>query len=147
MKAVASGDVRTNRTECYVYPILVGDEPALQTFAANRYMDEEFTSQLPTPRPAAVAPLTVMSIDELEELLPYLSAGDASWRDALDPRFQQDGVTPDPFHTTWATFRKTHNIAHRPNSFLSDADERVRARIFERYHFQSMPEGGPLADE
>lgn len=138
VKAIAAGDIHAKAAGSRVYPILIGDEPALQTLAANRYLDEEFTKQL-SPRPDTVAPLTVMSIDELDELLPYITAGDATWRQVLDVRFEQDGVTADPFHTTWATLRRDLGIAQRPHSFLSEADEMVRKRIFERYHFGETP--------
>jgi hypothetical protein len=146
-KAVTSliaGDIETSRPSPRIYPLLVGDEPALQSFAANRYLDAEFTRKL-GERPPSVAPLTVMSVDELEELLPYVSNGDLSWRDLIDSRFDANGVTPDPFHTALATARRRKNVRPRTNSFLSEAGEWIRSRIMERYRFEKMP-AGPTTD-
>ena len=145
VRAIAAGDIHAKAGGSRVYPILIGDEPALQTLAANRYLDEEFTKQL-SPRPDAVAPLTVMSIDGLDELLPYIAAGAASWRQVLDVRFEQDGVAVDPFHTTWAKLRRDLGIAQRPHSFLSEADDAVRKRIVERYRFGETPAGPALGE-
>src|SRR2546430_2430867 len=98
------------RKDVRIYPILVGDDPILQCFVANRYLDEQFRAQF-GDRPANVAPLTVMLIDELEELLPYVSAGDVGWREVLDARFEKDGVSADAFHTNLASIRSKKEIS------------------------------------
>lgn len=132
--AIASGQVETSLKTCRIYPVLIGDEPILQCFGVNRYLDEQFTAQL-TDRPANVAPLTSMLIDELEAALPYFSNGSVGWREALDARFGGDGVSPDSFHTGLATIRSDKKIAHQKNDFLSEQGERIGKLIFERYRF------------
>ena len=139
-RAVATGQVETMRKGCRVYPILVSDEPVLQCFVANRYLDEQFAGQF-TDRPPNVAPLTVMLIDELEALLPYATAGDIGWREALDARFEQDGVSPDSFHTTLASMCSVKNIPRRRNAYLSEQGQRIGKLIFERYHFDDVKAG------
>lgn len=139
VRAIADGEVEMSLRGCHIYPVLVGDDPILQCFTANRYLDEQFTAQL-TNRPPNVAPLTSMLIDELEATLPYSSNGDVGWRDIFDTRFEPDGVSPDSFRTTLATVLSEKKIPHRKNEFLSEHGKRIGKLIFERYHFsQSQP--------
>jgi hypothetical protein len=133
-RALAMGQVKTARRDCRVYPILVGDEPVLQCFVANRYLDEQFAGQF-TERPANVAPLTVMLIDELEELLPHVTTGDVGWREVLDARVDEDGVSPDSFHTTLASMCAAKHIPRRRNEFLSEQGKRIGKLITDRYRF------------
>lgn len=139
-RAVVSGKVETIRKNFRIYPILVGDDPILQCFVANRYLDEQFQAKF-SDRPANVAPLTVMLIDELEELLPYVSAGDVGWQEVLDARFEKDGVSPDSFHTNLASIRSKKKISFRRNEFLSDQGDRIGKLIFERYQFEEVKTG------
>lgn len=137
-RAIASGHVKTSMKTCRIYPVLISDEPILQCFGVNRYLDEQFTAQF-SDRPANVAPLTAMLIDELEAALPYFSKGGVGWREAFDARFGADGVSPDSFHTSLATIRSDKKIAPQKNDFLSEHGERIGKLIFERYHFDQPP--------
>ncbi len=136
-QAVVAGEAHTLRSDCRVYPILVVDEPVLQCFAANRYLDERFKAGYPD-RPVSVAPMTIMLIDELEELLPYVAAGAIGWREVLDARFTTEGVVPDPFHTTLVSVRRAKDIAHRRNEFLSAEGTRIGKLIKEKYVMEKM---------
>jgi hypothetical protein len=137
-KAIVTGEIETIRRDCRVYPVLVGDDPILQCFAANTYLDERF-QKLYADRPANVAPVTVMLIDELEELLPYISTGVFDWRQVLDARFTANGVEPDPLHNTLSSLRAKKKIAHQANEFLSREGARIKQLILERYQFDKMP--------
>jgi len=137
VRAIVAGEVHTLRPDCRVYPILVVDEPVLQCFAANRYMDERFQAEYPD-RPVRVAPLTVMLIDELEELLPYVASGAIGWREILDARVTTDGVIPDPFHTTLVSIRRAKDIAHQRNEFVSAEGVRIGKLIMEKYVMEKM---------
>jgi hypothetical protein len=55
-----------------VFPVLVGEDPFLQTPGVNIYLDRLFSEKQIDAR---IAPLTVMLIDELEQLLPSIRAG------------------------------------------------------------------------
>ncbi len=134
VRAVANGEVGTSRKGCRIYPVLVGDEPVLQCLVANRYLDQQFGTQL-TDRPQNVAPLTVMLIDEMEEGLPYFASGSIAWQEALDARFEPDGVSPDSFHTAVAAIGAAKKIPKQRNDFLSEQGERIRKLIIDRYHF------------
>jgi hypothetical protein len=68
-----------------IYPIFVSDEPAVETFFFNTFMNEIFQEEL--SKNSKVRPLTVMSITNLEELLPYVSENAFSWRELLQSRF------------------------------------------------------------
>jgi hypothetical protein len=133
-RAIAGGKVEMSVKGCRIYPVLIGDDPILQCFTANRYLDEQFTAQL-TDRPPNVAPLTAMLIDELEAALPYFCSNEMGWRDTLDARFDAGGVSPDSFHTTLTTMRAEKKIAPRKNEFLSEHGTRIGKLILDRYRF------------
>ncbi|HYS55990.1 MAG TPA: hypothetical protein VER58_19695 [Thermoanaerobaculia bacterium] len=133
-KAIVVGEVDGISKDCRIYPILVVDEPVLQCLAANRYVDEQFAAQF-DGRPPNVQPLTVMIVDELEELLPYVVAGDIGWEEFLSMRFEEDGVTPDPVHTTLAAIAGKKGIRSRRNDYLSTEGKRIGKLILDRYRF------------
>lgn len=81
-----------------------------------------------------------MLIDELEELLPYVNSEALTWRDVLDARFTENGVGPDPLHSTLISVRVKKNVATK-NDLLSEEGARIGKLILERYHFDKMPAG------
>jgi hypothetical protein len=94
-RAILKGEVKTARPEepPLIYPIFVSDEPAVEAFFMNAFFDEEFQKEgLSDSR---VKPLTVMSIDELEQTLSYVTDNEFSWEELLESRFNEFGVYPN----------------------------------------------------
>jgi hypothetical protein len=94
-RAILSGDISTaNTAEApVIYPIFVSDEPAVEATFMNTFFHEEFLKEGITD--ARVKPLTVMTIDELEQTLSYVTDNDFSWNELLDSRFNEFGVSPN----------------------------------------------------
>jgi hypothetical protein len=84
--ATASGDETP-----IIYPIFVSDEPTLETAFMNGYFNDEFQKEAEMDDPR-VRPLTVMTIDELEQILTHSSDGDIEWEELLQCRFNRKAV-------------------------------------------------------
>ena len=67
-----------------VYPVLVTDELSFQSLGVNRYLDAVFRGLVASDR--GIRPLTVITTDELEKLLPCITDGLVTWRGVLDRR-------------------------------------------------------------
>jgi hypothetical protein len=67
-----------------VYPVLVTDELSFQSLGVNRYLDAIFRGLAPSDR--GIRPLTVITTDELEKLLPCITDGLVTWCGVLDRR-------------------------------------------------------------
>ena len=67
-----------------VYPVWVTDEPAFQALGVNRYLGRAFAERFPNDD--AVKPLSIVTTDELEEVLSCTRSGLVTWRGVLDRR-------------------------------------------------------------
>jgi hypothetical protein len=92
-RAILSGEITTasGSETPIVYPVFIGDEPTLETAFMNGYFNEEFQREAEMDHPR-VRPLTVMTIDELEQLLTHSSDGDIQWEELLQSRFNRKAV-------------------------------------------------------
>lgn len=120
-------EVRNARTEFatvhHVYPVLVVEDPVMQTLAMNSYLDEIFRDEFD---PGELAkPLTVLLIDELEEILPHIEAGDTTWQELLESRFVAGRATVYPMHTSLAVLANRRGWARRPETFLSPEQDQI----------------------
>jgi hypothetical protein len=92
-RAILEGDVKTASGDGapIIYPVFVSDEPTLETAFMNGYFNDEFQKESEMDDPK-VRPLTVMTIDELEQLLTHSSDGDIQWEELLQARFNRKTV-------------------------------------------------------
>jgi hypothetical protein len=67
-----------------VYPVLVTDEISFQALGVNRYLGRVFDRL--TSDHQGIQPLTVITTEELEKLLPCVADGLVTWRTVLDRR-------------------------------------------------------------
>jgi hypothetical protein len=69
-----------NRNESpVIYPIFISDEPTIETTFMNALFYDEFQKEgIDDPK---VKPLTIMAIDELEQLLSHFNDGDFTWEE------------------------------------------------------------------
>jgi hypothetical protein len=94
-RAILSGEIPTAKTSDppIVYPIFVSDEPAVEATFMNAFFHEEFQKE--GIKDTRVKPMTVMTIDELEQTLSYVTDNDFSWEELLNSRFNEFGVSPN----------------------------------------------------
>jgi hypothetical protein len=97
----------------------------------NSYLDEIFRTEMePGPK---TKPLTVLLVDELEEILPHIYASDLSWQDLFEYRFINGGVVVDPMHTSLTYFARRQGLRRRPNTFLQPQMDHLNRIIAEQY--------------
>lgn len=92
-RAILSGEVPTvsGKNTPTIYPVFVSDEPTLETAFMNGYFNDEFQQEASMDDPH-IRPMTVMTIDELEQLLTHVSDGDIHWEELLQARFNRKAV-------------------------------------------------------
>lgn len=83
-----------------IYPVCVSDEPAVESFFFTTYSNEIFQKELSTG--SGIRPVTMMSTNELEQLLPYVSGNSLSWPELLD--FRSSGPSVGVFSVHQAVY-------------------------------------------
>jgi hypothetical protein len=83
-QAITEGRIPTVMKPARIYPVCVSDEPAVESFFFTTYSNEVFQKEVTAG--LGIQPVTIMSVNELEEILPYVSAGSFSWEELLDFR-------------------------------------------------------------
>jgi hypothetical protein len=129
-RAVARGELASIPAIRCVYPLLVVDDPAFSAPGTNTYLAERFAAL--GPHHSAVSPPTIATIDEFEEVAPYIAAGDISWAELLDRRFTAKGVDATPLHSTF-TDAAQGRLRVRSNRLTRATGERLHALIEEKY--------------
>jgi hypothetical protein len=101
-----------------IFPVLMADEASLQSLGVNQYLNELFTPLISVEARDVVAPLTVMAIEELEELLPYVSSNALSWATLLEERFSGGTVAMESIHQAIFVHQRSNGVPHLRNEFL-----------------------------
>lgn len=123
--AIARGTVSTARQPRRIFPILVADEASLQSLGVNQYLNRLFAPLLSEETRPLVAPLTVMAIEELEQLLPYVSANVLSWATFLQERFTDGEVGMESVHQAIYVHQHFNGAPHLRNDFVLDIFRRM----------------------
>ncbi len=117
---------------------LAGHEVIISRTVVNSYLDEQF------PRDATefpqIKPLTVMSINELEELLAYTAAGTLSWDEILEARFVDGHTGIWSVHQTIYDLRHAKNIEVQRNQPILKRYEAIFDEIHRIFGASSAPE-------
>jgi hypothetical protein len=130
-KALADGTIRTATEPGRIYPIFVSDEPAVETFFFNTFMNEIFQQELSnSPK---VQPLTAMSINNLEELLPYVSENAFSWTELLRSRFIGKEVGTFSVHQAIYDLARSKGLPPIRNQAIRKTFDQVWSIIKSRY--------------
>ncbi len=116
--AIARRTVVTATAPRRIFPVLVADEASLQSLGVNQYLNELFTPLIPADPRELVAPLTVMAIEELEEVLPYVSSNALSWATFLEERFTAGAVAMESIHQAIYVHQRFNGVPHLRNEFL-----------------------------
>lgn len=97
----------------------------------NCYLNQQFRSLLDRGLAGSVRPLSVISIDELEVLLPYVDQAKFSWSGLLSYRFDRDEVSLFSFLQAFYDIVKREAIPPLRNEFLEHLSEGLlRCQIF-----------------
>src|SRR5262249_14621499 len=130
--AIGRGAVRTQlppRTRKILYPVLVGLEPGLESFGVNVYLDRLFQQvRAESPEGVSVRPLTVMSVEELETILPAYDAG-LSWWELLDERYGAGTVPIWSVGQPFYEIGKESGVVYGRNAYLLEALGRAFGEI------------------
>jgi hypothetical protein len=119
VSAIARGTVPTAAAPARrIFPVLLADEASLQSLGVNAYLNELFASLIRPEAKHVVAPLTVMTIEELEELLPYVSSNVLSWATLLQERFTGGSVGMESIHQALYLHEHANGAPHLRNDFL-----------------------------
>jgi hypothetical protein len=129
-KAILNGKVETKTTVKRIYPVMVCDEPSVESFGFNTYLHNIFQKEIDSN--SLIRPLTVMHIQELEEFLAYAKTGVIGWSQLLETRFQR------PFSVSFRQdiydFRAVHNLPVKRNQRILKRFEKIWQMINHRYH-------------
>lgn len=129
--ALENGTIRTATRPTRIYPIFVSDEPGIETFFFNAYMNEIFQKELHAG--SRIQPLTVMSINELEEVLPYVAENAFGWSELLQSRFNALGVGPTSVHQAIYDLCRSKGLPSLRNQAIRGEFDKVWAVISGRY--------------
>jgi hypothetical protein len=102
-----------------IYPVLVCYESAVESFWMNKYDDGIFRSIIGTRD--AIPPVTLMSIQELESLLPHLIRDGLTWPEILQRRFHNGTVWPMSVHQALYEWSRGKELPPSRNEFLLKA--------------------------
>lgn len=136
VQAIRTRDVETALDqEKPVYPVVIVYEPSLESFGINSFLNNEFQKILLTGGgDAYVKPLTVMSVQDLETLLPQTSAGHLSWQEVLEARFAGTRVRATSVHQALYDIMKARSQEFERNSYLLQNFDEIYKTIEARYH-------------
>jgi hypothetical protein len=85
-KAIEEGRIVTAMKPVRIFPVCISDEPAVESFFFTSYSNELFQKEVAGA--SSIQPVTMMSVNELEEILPYVAENAFSWAELLDFRFR-----------------------------------------------------------
>jgi len=139
----AAGAQARGAAAAVLYPIVIVADPSMEAFAVNSVVNDVFQKEI-APWVHNVRPLTIMSIQELEEVLAYTAAGAFTWPELLDSRFQRatenasarSGLTRV---VVWSVHQAIYNLITQkgipsiPNQFRRSHFERISSSILARY--------------
>ena len=134
-RAILSGEIETVRGNPLpvIYPVFISDEPMVEATFSNAYFNEWFQEEGINEQ--RVKPLTVMSVDELEQILPHVADNDFTWEELLQSRFNEFGVYPHSVGQTIYDLLLSKGLSSKQNQALkrkSDEFAEIIRRVFQR---------------
>jgi hypothetical protein len=126
-------DIAKKKQAPVIYPIFVSDEPAVEATFMNAFFNEEFQKEGISD--SKVKPLTIMSIDELEQTLSHVTDNDFNWEEMLDSRFNDFGVYPNSVGQAIYALTVTKGLASKQNPALKqkyDEFGAIMRKVYEK---------------
>lgn len=132
--AICNGAVITSVKPERVYPIFLGYEPTLECFLMNSYLHGKFRPLIAEKvNNVIVKPLTVISVDEIERVLPNMESGSITWPELLNERFDRDRVRGFSVHQALYDLTKKKGGEIARNEFLLDGFDAISDEISKKY--------------
>jgi hypothetical protein len=129
-----------------IYPVVVVYESGLESPGANAFINrlfQEYREHIPDP--SLVRPLTVMSVGELEGLLPQTEAALTTWQEVLESRMSRDEVQLISVHQGIYDILKRKGKNATNNEFLHQTSDAIFEAI--AAHFPEHQEKSATAAE
>jgi hypothetical protein len=124
------GDASKNPRTAALYPVIVVADDGLEALGVNAFLNEVFQTYT---RGLDIKPLTVMSVQELEDVLPCTQAGLFSWPDLLEARFDGSRVKLLSVHQARYDLLKAKGAPYVRNEFRLDQFSAIYSHILDRY--------------
>jgi hypothetical protein len=134
-RSIAERHVPTTMKPARIYPVLLGEERALQALGFNTYLNSIFQKEL--AQDPSVRPLTVMTIGEFEEILPHVSKNTFTWAELFETRFAGNEVISYSVHQAVVDWCRTKGVASFRNELILERFEQIFLKMKERYKFES----------
>ena len=117
--AIDDQRIKTAMRPKAVYPVLVCYEAAVESFWLNKYADGLFRPMVAGHD--TIQPLTIMSIQELESLLPHMIRNGLTWPEILSRRFHNGTVWPISVDQAVYEWARGKQLEPSRNEFLLKA--------------------------
>lgn len=130
-QAIMKGLIDVAAASPTIYPVLVSDERACEVPCFNSYLDGILKAQL--GEASGVRPLSVMSINEFEEVLGEASAGHLDWFKFLDSRFDNGTVSAHSVHQALYNWLRLNRLQPVRDEARSASFEEASADILKKY--------------
>jgi hypothetical protein len=124
-----------------IYPVVVVVEAAMEAFGVNRFLNGIFQHYVAGIE-GEIRPLTIMSIQELEEVLAHTASGVFTWRELLDSRFDHEQVCLWSIHQAIHDLIAVKGARSVPNEFRKAQFDRIAVQIFAKYRSSDVPGAG-----
>ncbi len=118
--ALVRGNVPGLRVPEVVYPVMISEERSFESFEMNTYLNHVFAEYRNPQTSAYIKPLTTMSIDELEQILPLVADETVTWEELLDSRFDGTQVRNLSVRQALYNLHLMRPLPERPNTLLRD---------------------------
>lgn len=118
--AILRGHVPGVEAPDVVYPVLISEERSFESFEMNAYLNDIFATYRNEETNTRIRPLTTMSVDELEQLLPLVCDETLAWEELLEARFDGMRVRTMSVHQALYNLHLSRNLPARPNTLLRD---------------------------
>lgn len=134
--AIADRRVPTAMTPRRIFPVLVADEAAFQAPGMNDYLNRIFRPLINSDADR-IRPLTVMTAEEIEEILPHVEHNDTSWQLIFEQRFTGEDVSLASVHQILYSLHEHDNMPRRRNDFILAEFKRVWESMIQRYRTEA----------
>jgi hypothetical protein len=114
-----------------IYPVVVVSDLSLEAPFVNTFCNELFQPEISGL--AGVRPLTLMSVQELENTLPVVTSGDLTWRELFEARFNGTDLHPTSINQARYNLARQKGLTYRRNQYRLDQFERIFKQLGDLY--------------
>ena len=125
-------DIESTENVRRIYPVLIVQDFSLRIGFANRELRNSFAKEISTRSiaPDLVKPLSLLTVEDLENLLPYLD--EVSFTDILDEYIKPHEPLYS-FHNIFTEYLRKKKIEFRPNKWMDERFEEMRLSVKDQF--------------